>query len=142
MDDGRRFIETAQNPYDIIFLDAFDSENIPYRLTTQEFLRAVHKALSPHGVVVANVWSRASNPMHDSMVRTYQDVFPNLYLVEVQGAGNEVILGWRQEQRLDRDDIAQAPDGSRWRSRFVSTWENSSNTAGSTSAKTVLMDRF
>ena len=107
VDDGRRFIELAKQPYDIIFLDAFDSENIPYSLATQEFLQAVRQALTPHGVVVANIWSRASNPMHDSMMRTYQQVFPNLYLMEVRGAGNEIVVGLCHEQRLDRSEIAR-----------------------------------
>jgi len=30
--DGRRFIEECRDPYDIIFLDAYGSENIPYHL--------------------------------------------------------------------------------------------------------------
>ena len=41
VDDGRRFIENCRNPYDIIFLDAFSSDSIPYHLSTQEFLRSV-----------------------------------------------------------------------------------------------------
>ena len=47
-----------------------------------EFLQAVRAAVSPKGVVLANVWSRNSNPLYDSMVRTYQDVFEGLYIVE------------------------------------------------------------
>jgi spermidine synthase len=38
--DGRRFIEQCRSRYDLIFLDAFGAENIPYHLATREFLQA------------------------------------------------------------------------------------------------------
>ncbi len=43
--DGRQFIEERLNVYDVIFLDAFGSENIPYHLATREFLEAVRRAV-------------------------------------------------------------------------------------------------
>ena len=36
VDDGRRFIEKRREPYDVIFLDAFGPDNIPYDLAAQE----------------------------------------------------------------------------------------------------------
>lgn len=103
--DGRRFIEESREPYDVIFLDAFGAENIPYHLATQEFLTAVRRALSARGVVVANIWSRDLNPLHDSMVRTYQEVFDELYVVKLQGSGNEVLIALPRKQPVRRDDL-------------------------------------
>jgi spermidine synthase len=107
VDDGRRFIEKCQDPYDIIFLDAFGSENIPYHLATREFLQAVRRALTPKGIAVGNIWSRTSNPLYDSMVLTYQDVFDELYIFDVRGAGNEILVALPREQRINRDDLAR-----------------------------------
>jgi len=107
VDDGRRFIEQRRARYDIIFLDAFGSENIPYHLATREFLQAVRRALTREGLVVGNVWSRGSNPLYDSMVRTYQEVFDELYILDVQGAGNKILIALPRQQRLERDDLAQ-----------------------------------
>jgi len=107
VDDGRRFIEKCRNPYDIIYLDAFSAENIPYHLATREFLQAVRKAVAPGGVVVGNVWSRGSNPLYDSMVRTYQEVFEELYVVDVSGAGNKILVALPRRQRVDPDDLAR-----------------------------------
>src|SRR5574341_387446 len=45
--DGRRFVEQTRQPYDVIFLDAFGASNIPPHLTTQEFLGAVRRAVTP-----------------------------------------------------------------------------------------------
>jgi len=112
--DGRKFIEQTRQPYDVIFLDAFGSDSVPPHLTTQEFLRAVRSALKPDGVVVGNVWARFHNPLYDSMVRTYQEVFDELYVLTVQDAGNIILLALPRRQALSRDELAQ-------RARRVST---------------------
>lgn len=105
--DGRRFIEKCRDPYDIIFLDAFSAENIPYHLATREFLQAVRKAVTPNGVVLGNVWSRGLNPLYDSMVRTYQEVFEELYVVDVSGAGNKILVALPRREEIERDALAR-----------------------------------
>jgi spermidine synthase len=103
--DGRKFIESIRQSYDLIFLDAFGANSIPYALATREFLVAVRKALSPNGVVVGNLWSRDSNPLYDSMVRTYQDVFEELYLFTVRERGNRIVIGIPRQALLTREDV-------------------------------------
>jgi spermidine synthase len=105
--DGRQFIEQSRQPYDAIFLDAFGSDSVPEHLTTQEFLRAVRRALKPDGVVVGNIWGRYSNPLYDSMIRTYQEVFDELFILDVAGAGNMILLALPRRQPLNRDELAQ-----------------------------------
>ncbi|HKA58197.1 MAG TPA: fused MFS/spermidine synthase, partial [Gemmatimonadales bacterium] len=90
--DGRKFIESVRQPYDAIFLDAFGSDAVPPHLTTQEFLRAVRRAVSPGGVVIGNIWDRAYNRLYDSMVRTYREVFDELFVVAVADSGNRILL--------------------------------------------------
>ncbi|NBS40465.1 MAG: hypothetical protein EBS73_14600, partial [Betaproteobacteria bacterium] len=60
--------------------------------TTTEFLHAVKRALSTGGVVVANLWGPALNPLYASMLRTYQEVFADLYMVEVPEFENKMIF--------------------------------------------------
>ena len=105
--DGREFIEQRENRYDVIILDAFSADSIPYALTTREFLVAVRRALKPRGLVVGNIWSRGSNWMYDSMVRTYQEVFDDVYIVDIGGAGNKLVIGLTWNGRLDRQRAAQ-----------------------------------
>jgi spermidine synthase len=105
--DGRRFIEECRDPYDIIFLDAFGSDNIPRQLTTREFLQAVRRALKPKGIAVGNVWSRGSNPLYDSMVRTYQDVFEELHVVDVRGAGNKILLALPYKRQMPPEEVTR-----------------------------------
>jgi spermidine synthase len=104
--DGRKFIEECREPYDIIFLDAFGPDSIPYRLATREFLQAVRRAAGPKGIVVSNVWSSDSNPLYDSMLRTYQDVFADLYVLSIESHGNRILLASPGARKIDRDDLA------------------------------------
>ena len=105
--DGREFIEKSRQLYDMIFLDAYGSDKLPAHLTTREFLQAVRNAVRPDGVVVGNVWDRYANPLYDAMVRTYQEVFDELYILDVRGAGNKILLALPRRQSLSHDELAQ-----------------------------------
>ena len=45
--DGRKFVEESRDRYDIIFLDAYGRDNIPYHLATREFLQAARARYRP-----------------------------------------------------------------------------------------------
>jgi len=105
VDDGRRFIERRSGRYDIIFLDAFGPDSVPYALTTREFLRAVRAALTPRGVVISNIWGPSSNPLYDSMVRTYQSVYEEVCTVDLAGAGNKVLVALPWKSLRTRDEL-------------------------------------
>src|SRR5438552_12556777 len=105
--DGRQFIEKAPpGDYDIIFLDAFGAREVPRHLTTREFLRITRRALRSNGVVVSNVWRPASNPLYDSMVRTYQEAFEELFILDVPGDVNNVFLALPRVQPLRQGELA------------------------------------
>jgi spermidine synthase len=105
--DGRKFVEAVREPYDVVFLDAFGTRNVPPHLTTLEFLRAVRRSVKPTGVVIGNIWGRPSNPLYDSMVRTYQEAFDDLYIVDVPATTNKIVLALPRKQPLDRAQFAQ-----------------------------------
>ncbi|HEY0335719.1 MAG TPA: fused MFS/spermidine synthase [Burkholderiales bacterium] len=105
--DGRQFVESVREPYDLVFLDAFGARNVPPHLTTLEFMRAVRRAVRPGGLVVGNIWGRAVNPLYESMVRTYQEVFEDLYILDVAGTSNRILLALTRKQALDREQLVQ-----------------------------------
>jgi len=107
VEDGRRYIEKCKKPYDIIFLDAYGADNIPYDLATKEFLQAVRRAIGPQGVVASNVWSSNGNPLYDAMVRTYQEVFDDLYVIDAKSHGNKILLALPRPRQIERDDLAR-----------------------------------
>ncbi|MDP6635999.1 MAG: fused MFS/spermidine synthase [Phycisphaerae bacterium] len=104
--DGRAFIENCKKPYDIIFLDAYGAEDIPYALATREFLQAVRKAVTAKGVVVTNLMDAVSNRLYDSMVRTYIDVFDEVHVVDVRNSGNVILLALPHRPKLTKNSLA------------------------------------
>ena len=116
--DGRAFIENTREPYDIIFLDAFGTRNVPPHLTTAEFMRAVRRAVKPGGLIVGNVWGRSANPLFDSMVRTYQEVFDELYMLDVPGTTNKILLALPRKQSLDRATLVDRARATAASKRF------------------------
>jgi spermidine synthase len=106
--DGRAFIENVQKPYDLIFLDAYTAAGIPKHLATQEFLLALKKALKPSGAIIANMWSTPKvNPLYRSMLRTYQEVFHEVYTLRVPKAGNKIVIALPKLKGLSLKRISE-----------------------------------
>jgi spermidine synthase len=105
--DGRAFIENVQKPYDLIFLDAYTAAGIPKHLATKEFLRSLKKALKPSGAIIANMWSTPKvNPLYRSMLRTYQEVFQEVYTLRVPTAGNKIVIALPKLSGVPLNSIA------------------------------------
>lgn len=105
--DGRHFIERSGRLYDVIFLDAFGVDSVPYQLVTREFLAGVSRALTPRGVVIGNVWGRDSNPLYDSMLRTYQAVYDEVSTIDVHGAGNKIIVASPRKRSISKAELVR-----------------------------------
>ncbi len=109
--DGRAFVEHVRKRYDLIYLDAFGSSDVPRHLTTVEFLQAVRRAVKPSGVVVGNLFS-LHNPLYESMLLTYQSVFNALNVLKVNGAGNRIVLSLPRAEALDRERLVAIARGT------------------------------
>jgi spermidine synthase len=53
--DGREYLETTAARYDLIVVDAYRQEYIPFYLATQEFFSLLHSHLNPGGAIALNV---------------------------------------------------------------------------------------
>lgn len=105
--DGRHFIEQRDGVYDIIFLDAYGLHNIPYSLTTREFLQSVRRALTPRGVVIGNVWGSQANPLYHSMMRTYRAVYDEVSIIEVPQALNKIVIACPRKEHLTAEKLVK-----------------------------------
>jgi spermidine synthase len=88
--DGRRFLQTSDERWDMIVIDAYFSDSIPFHLATAQFFELALSRLSPGGVVVSNVIGAATGPdsqLLRSMTKTYRAVFPTVALHPVGGDG-------------------------------------------------------
>jgi predicted O-methyltransferase YrrM len=79
--DGRRFLAKDSRRWDVIALDAFYSDSIPFHLVTREFLELARSRLAPGGVIVANTIGAiegADSRLFRAMLRTYRSTFPTV----------------------------------------------------------------
>ena len=79
--DGRQYLARNGRGWDVIVIDAFFADAIPFHLVTQEFLRLAQRRLAPGGVIVTNAIGALSGPgsrLFRSIYRTYRTVFPTV----------------------------------------------------------------
>jgi spermidine synthase len=100
--DGRRFLRSCNDYYDIIFLDAYDDLSIPFHLTTKEFLEIVKQRLTPDGLVASNIWGPRSDEFYLSEAKTYQQVFPNVYLIDAIEANNYIFIAFPNNKEISK----------------------------------------
>lgn len=90
--DGRAFFADRDERWDLIVLDAFGNDFIPFHLTTAEYLRIVAAHLTGQGAVVANLWTR-NDELFRTMVKTYAAVFDEVYVFRAIHVGNAIVVG-------------------------------------------------
>lgn len=107
--DGRIYLKRTEKKYDVILLDAYAADHIPFHLTTVEFVRLVRDHLKPGGLVASNLWEYGINRFYWAELRTFQQTFPQTYLFEAGASGNVILFGAVDAERVARDDwIARA----------------------------------
>jgi spermidine synthase len=95
--DGRLFIARAQERYDIIILDAFLIDTIPFHLATREFFQSIRAHLTPDGVLASNIIGALGGPRSGffrAVHKTLREVFPSVYVFPVDWGryGGEDVL--------------------------------------------------
>lgn len=110
-DDGRAFVDTCRDTYDIAMVDAFDEDRVPRPLTTEEFMRTLRDRMSPEGVVAYNfigaVRGERSKPLR-SLHRTLRNVWRNVWVFVVNDGvdteGMNVML-FATDAPVSRDEL-------------------------------------
>ena len=80
--DGRLFLRKTDQKYDLILLDAYFAESVPFHLTTSEFMHLAHTRLAPGGIVVSNLIGALEGPqsaLFRAMYKTFATSFSGLY---------------------------------------------------------------
>jgi spermidine synthase len=104
--DGRMYLKRAPNTYDIILLDAYAADRVPFHLTTLEFLQLVKSRLKPGGVAVSNLWEHAVNRFYFAELKTHQQVFPQVYLCKAGDSGNHIVFASVEDKQTTGDQWA------------------------------------
>jgi spermidine synthase len=111
--DARAFLRTTPSFYDVIWVDVFARNLIPFHLTTREFFTLLRAHLNPDGVAAVNLASsgdEADRQRARTVVATIRTVFPDIesYAVKAPlknvspGAENLIFfVGDRAQQMRD-----------------------------------------
>ena len=112
--DGREFLGGCGETYDLIVVDAYDDDHIPFHLLTEEFFRECKDHLAEDGVIaynlIASVHGDHSKPFR-SFHRTIGNVWRNIWSFPVGMAANGPIqLAFGGNIVLFASDVELAPE--------------------------------
>ena len=106
--DGRIFVTKTPQRYDMVFLDAYYADAIPFHLTTREFLQEVKRKLTPNGIVVSNIIGSvqgADSKLFRSILKTLQTEFAQTYVFPVEGVSNIIVIATQTKDHLGKQEV-------------------------------------
>ena len=111
-EDARRHLSTFDKKYDLIVLDAYASNYVPYHLMTHEFFQTVEKRLEPDGIVISNVIGSIegkNSQLVRSIYKTMKETFPVSYIFLTEdkptNIQNVMMVSSNQSYEFDRTDL-------------------------------------
>ena len=116
--DGRSFLNTTKNKYDVILIDAFKGENAPFELTTYEAMKNARNILNDNGMVITNIISSVSGDDSDFIkyeYSTYKKVFDDVKVFKVKDAKdnitqNLILIGFKGDKNIDDNKYEEYKD--------------------------------
>ena len=92
--DGRAFLQTVEDKYDVIMVDAYQDISIPFQMSSVEFFREVYDHLKDNGVMVVNMnmHSDMKGNINECLSDTIASVFPSVCLADVPGYSNRELF--------------------------------------------------
>lgn len=121
--DGREYLDTTIERYDVIVVDAYDDDFVPRPLMTEEFMREAASRMQPGGVIAYNLIGAVYGPLSKpfrSVYRTARNVWSHVWVFPIGSADdfsdktrNIVMLASDAELSDDEllDRIASRMDG-------------------------------
>jgi spermidine synthase len=106
--DGRIFLQKTPHRYDIIVLDAYYADAIPFHLTTREFLKELKAKLTPTGIMVSNIIGNvqgADSKLFRSIVKTMETEFAQTYVFPVVEVSNIIVIAGQGKERLGKQEV-------------------------------------
>ena len=114
--DGREFLARTEDRFDLILLDAYYADNMPFHLVTREFFDTARRKMTPDGVLVINLIGAMRGPdsrLIRAAIKTLACVFAQVYtfptfgnrahvLGEIQ---NIVVLASKTRDRMSMKEM-------------------------------------
>jgi spermidine synthase len=91
-DDARNFLSKTEKEYDLIILDAFSKNYVPFHLLTLEYFQLLNKKLTSDGIIISNNIGSMTGDRSDivrAVHKTISQVFPSVYVFTTENnSGN------------------------------------------------------
>jgi spermidine synthase len=114
VEDGRGFIRRSTDTYDVIVMDAYYADSLPFHLTTEEFFKQAKARLAPDGVLAYNVIASVDgerSKLFRSMYRTASAVWRQVWVFPIEFGTdkardeNRNIIVLATDNRLAEDEL-------------------------------------
>jgi len=105
VEDGRQFLHASGETWDLIYIDAYIGQSVPFHLTTVQFLDEVKRHLAPGGVFGLNLAAGLSDPFSQAIYRTVRERFDSEYLFMVRRALNALVVASPDGLPLSKQDL-------------------------------------
>jgi len=114
---GRQFLQETDEEYDVIVLDAFKRDQVPFELTTVEFMTLAEERLADDGVLQANVISAPSgsaSAFYRAQYATMNEPFDHVYSFRTSDSPaiqNIQLVATNGGERTTQEDLLERNDG-------------------------------
>jgi hypothetical protein len=96
--DARNFLSSNNSQhnknYDLIILDAYSKDYVPFHLMTLQYFQLLYNKLTPNGIIVSNQigsLQRDTSNLYRAVYKTMTNVFPAVYVFPVEPDNNTVV---------------------------------------------------
>jgi spermidine synthase len=109
--DGRQYLRETNKTYDVIVLDAYKQDKVPFQLTTQEFMALTNDRLDEDGVLVSNLISAPSGPaskFYRAEYKTISQEYPQVYSFPTVGGSvvqNIEVVATKNATRVSEETL-------------------------------------
>lgn len=92
--DGRAYLQTVDEKYDVIMVDAYQDITIPFQMSSVEFFSLVKAHLTENGVMVVNMSMKSDGDggINSYLADTIASVFDYVYTADVPYATNRELF--------------------------------------------------
>jgi spermidine synthase len=113
-DDARNFLSETEKTYDLIILDAFSKNYVPFHLMTLEYFELLDKKLTSEGVIISNNIGSMAGDRSDivrAVYKTISQVFPSVYVFPIehnlQNLQNIILVAMKTQTEYSKDELRQ-----------------------------------
>lgn len=82
-EDARVFLSNTEKQYDVIILDAYAQDFVPFHLLTKEYFLLLDQHLKPNGIIISNILTSLVGDTSDlfrAIYKTMAEVYPTIYV--------------------------------------------------------------